>query len=1064
MPEPNVIRFPLGFNSKFVAANVLLLKVNPPIVPPSNNTSDPVIWPFDFNLKLEFADLISSSLTTNPAIDADLNIAKPSEDIEADAAVASSPAGTNMLFAETVPSIVTLSVIRPPAIKKLDPVICPDADNINCLFADDIPIVSISNPAIVPPSNNTVDDVIWPDADRIKFLFSDDIPIVLISNPAISPPSNNTLEPVICPVEPFKFNVPPDDSRFVPILNPPIVPSWAVILPVIWAADAVIWPDSPFNLRVPADESKSDPILKPPIVPSSATILPVICAADAVIWPDAPFNLRVPADESKSSPILNPPIVPSSATIFPVIWAFDAVILPDAERIKLLFDDLIPTEFILNPAMVPAVFAVIVFATMSPVIFALDAVIFPDAERINLLFEDLIPTVLILNPAISPPSNKTSLPVIWPESFNLRLLLEDLTSSADKVNPPISPPSNNTLDPVICPEALMINLLLEDLIPTELIVNPAIVPAVFAVMVFAVMSPVILAFDAVIFPEADNISLLLELFIPTESILKLAIVPAVLAVIVFATISPVIFASDAVICPDAERIKLLSALAIAIGFILNPAIDADLNIANPSEDIDAEASVASRSAGTNILFAETVPSIVTPSVIRPPAIKKLEPVIWPDADNINLLFADLIPTESILKFAMVPAVFAVIVFAVISPVICAFEAVIWPEADNIKLLFEDLIPTVLILNPAISPPVNKTVEPVIWPDEDNIKLLLVEEILLLLISNPPISPEVAVTLPDSLTSPEDDKWKLEEEISIFPSDPDTNCAVDPKKNVGTSITNALPEIFPTDCPSKLPSINCNVDAVTWPVAFNLKLLSADLISFSLTTNPAMDADLNIANPVADIDDDAFESVDGDPAIVAGVRILFAVTDPSIVTPSVIVPPSNKTLDAVICPPAFNLSSWSADLISSELTTNPPIDADLNIAKPWSDIDDDAFAAVAGDPPIVAGVNILLADTEPNIVTSSVIVPPSINIFDAVMSPLGCIWYPEEDISSCPLAPLINWVAASPKKNVGVFIETSLPLITIFSVRISNSPCPLDPLVLNLKKLFSSATNSNPTPP
>ena len=93
-----------------------------------------------------------------------------------------------MLFAETAPSIVTLSVIRPPAIKKLDPVICPDADNINCLFTDDIPIVSISNPAIVPPSNNT-------------------------------------LEPVICPVEPFKFNVPADDSRFVPILNPPIVPS-----------------------------------------------------------------------------------------------------------------------------------------------------------------------------------------------------------------------------------------------------------------------------------------------------------------------------------------------------------------------------------------------------------------------------------------------------------------------------------------------------------------------------------------------------------------------------------------------------------------------------------------------------------------------------------------------------------------------------------------------------------------------------------------------------------------------------------------------------------------------
>ena len=216
------------------------------------------------------------------------------------------------------------------------------------------------------------------------------------------------------------------------------------------------------------------------------------------------------------------------------------------------------------------------------------------------------------------------------------------------------------------------------------------------------------------------------------------------------------------------------------------------------------------------------------------------------------------------------------------------------------------------------------------------------------------------------------------------------------------------------------------------------------------SHPPIEADLNIANPWSDIEDDALLAVDGLPSIKAGVCILFAVTEPNIVTPSVIVPPSNRILDAVIWPPAFNLSSWSADLISSELTTNPPIDADLNIAKPWSDIDDDAFAAVDGDPPIVAGVNILLADTDPSIVTSSVIVPPSINILDAVISPLGCIWYPEEDISNCPFAPLINWLAASPKKNVGVFIETSLPLITIFSVRISNSPWPFDPLVLNLK--------------
>ena len=62
----------------------------------------------------------------------------------------------------------------------------------------------------------------------------------------------------------------------------------------------------------------------------------------------------------------------------------------------------------------------------------------------------------------------------------------------------------------------------------------------------------------------------------------------------------------------------------------------------------------------------------------------------------------------------------------------------------------------------------------------------------------------------------------------------------------------------------------------------------------VTSNPAIDADLNVANPSDLIDDEAFVSVDGDPPIVAGVLIALAVTDPSIVTPLVILPPSNKT--------------------------------------------------------------------------------------------------------------------------------------------------------------------------
>ena len=228
-----------------------------------------------------------------------------------------------------------------------------------------------------------------------------------------------------------------------------------------------------------------------------------------------------------------------------------------------------------------------------------------------------------------------------------------------------------------------------------------------------------------------------------------------------------------------------------------------------------------------------------------------------------------------------------------------------------------------------------------------------------------------------------------------------------------------------------------------PSGFIIKLPPS--IEAVVIAQPPIDADTNLANPSALIDDDEFVSVDGDPPINAGVLILFAVTDPNIVTPSVIVPPSNNTLDAVICPPDFNRSSSSADFISSVFTTNPAIEADTNLANPWSDIDDDAFDSFAGDPPIVAGVKILLAETDPSIETLSVIVPPSIKILDAVISPVVCIWYPEEDISNSPFPPCINCEDESPRKNVWVLISKILGS------------------VLYLKKLFESATNSSPTP-
>ena len=111
----------------------------------------------------------------------------------------------------------------------------------------------------------------------------------------------------------------------------------------------------------------------------------------------------------------------------------------------------------------------------------------------------------------------------------------------------------------------------------------------------------------------------------------------------------------------------------------------------------------------------------------------MDAVILPDAERIKLLFALFIPTEFILKFAIVPVVFAVIVFATISPVTVALVAVTAPALVTLNgaepnVLFPKCIPsavlkdTLVVLLPAI-----KDVLPIV---------------------NPPIAPSVAVIFPD----------------------------------------------------------------------------------------------------------------------------------------------------------------------------------------------------------------------------------------------------------------------------------------------------------------------------
>ena len=97
-----------------------------------------------------------------------------------------------------------------------------------------------------------------------------------------------------------------------------------------------------------------------------------------------------------------------------------------------------------------------------------------------------------------------------------------------------------------------------------------------------------------------------------------------------------------------------------------------------------------------------------------------------------------------------------------------------------------------IVNPPITPPLNKTAEPVICPVAPFSRKVPALEFKSSPIVNPPISPSAAVIVPVIVTSPLDDRWKLEELISMLPSEPLINCAVLPKKNFGVAKVTELP--------------------------------------------------------------------------------------------------------------------------------------------------------------------------------------------------------------------------------------------------------------------------------
>ena len=153
-----------------------------------------------------------------------------------------------------------------------------------------------------------------------------------------------------------------------------------------------------------------------------------------------------------------------------------------------------------------------------------------DASSVKFVAVRVLP--LIVNPAIFPPVSETCEPVICPLDFNIKLSLLEFICVDAISNPPIVPPLNNTFDPVISPVAVTSKLSeFKTNVDTSILTS----------------DPLRCAAEAVICPEDFSLSASLDDLISAEFISKFAIVPAEFAVIVFAVMSPVIFAEDAVI-------------------------------------------------------------------------------------------------------------------------------------------------------------------------------------------------------------------------------------------------------------------------------------------------------------------------------------------------------------------------------------------------------------------------------------------------------------------------------------------------------------------------------------
>ena len=207
----------------------------------------------------------------------------------------------------------------------------------------------------------------------------------------------------------------------------------------------------------------------------------------------------------------------------------------------------------------------------------------------------------------------------------------------------------------------------------------------------------------------------------------------------------------------------------------------------------------------------------------------------------------------------------------------------------------------------------------------------------------------------------------------------------------------------------------------------------DIVASDKPTEPVIVVELATHNCPPTAFTDSFSKV-----VVLNVPLILIFSNSAVPFPSdEIFQPFNPLAKSLVCKRPSGFIKRFPPSIEAVVISQPPTDADTNLAKPSALIDDDEFASVDATPSIVAGVLKLSTVKSDKIVALAPIIKLPSPPFAA-----GSKWKIDELISMLPSEPLMNCVSEVPTKNLSV-LTSKIPPLSVVNIRCLSSLSPIN---------------------